>query len=121
MAIILILIFLTFISIASAANEYKTTYTITITEDGSAIWGVEYRTLLLTKDDFDSFENYSLQLKSIYLPEFKTLMQNSALEAAAATSRNMVVGDFTGDAVIQSTPMGKYGVVRYSFNWITPR
>ena len=55
-AIILILS----ISIASAAPDYKVTYTINIQENGSAIWDVEYRTLLSTKEDFDSFENYSV-------------------------------------------------------------
>jgi len=115
--LIFISIILVFVSIASAANEYKTTYTIEVKEDGSAFWAVEYRTLLMTKDELDSFENYSSLLESIYIPEFKTLMENSASDAAAATSRNMVVKEFTGDAMIQSTLTGKYGVVHYFFTW----
>ncbi|MDP2766997.1 MAG: hypothetical protein Q8O41_06055, partial [Candidatus Methanoperedens sp.] len=107
------------ISITSAApeNEYKITYTINVRDDGTAIWNVEYRTLLSTKDDLNSFENYTRQLQSVYLNEFKELMQKSASEAAVATSRSMATGDFTGDAVVQSSPTGKYGVVRYSFRW----
>ncbi len=107
------------ISITSAApeNDYKITYTIKIEDDGNAIWNVEYRTLLSTKDDLNSFENYTRQLQSVYLNEFKELMQKSASEAAVATSRNMVTGDFTGGAVVQSAPTGKYGVVHYSFRW----
>lgn len=107
------------ISITSAApeNDYKITYTINVRDDGTAIWNVEYRTLLSTKDDLNSFENYTGQLQSVYLNEFKELMQKSASEAAAATSRSMAAGDFTGDAVVQSAPTGKYGVVRYSFRW----
>ncbi|MFZ2411306.1 MAG: MarR family transcriptional regulator [Candidatus Methanoperedens sp.] len=115
----LAIILLVCISLAGAApqNDYKITYTINITEDGTALWNVEYRTLLVTNDDFNSFENYTRQLKSIYLNEFKELMQKSASEAAVATSRNMVAGDFTGEASVQSAPTGKYGVVHYSFRW----
>jgi len=105
------------IAVAAAENDYKVTYTINIKEDGTAFWNVEYRTLLSTKDDFNSFENYSQQLKSVYLNEFKDLMQRSASEAAAATSRSMAAGDFSGNAVVQSTPTGTYGVVHYSFRW----
>lgn len=105
-------------AIADAAPEnYRTTYTIDIKENGSAIWNVEYRTLLTTKGDFDSFENYSKQLKSVYIPEFIELMQRSASEAASATSRDMVARDFTGNTSIQSTPTGKYGIVIFSFTW----
>ncbi|MFZ3059915.1 MAG: MarR family transcriptional regulator [Candidatus Methanoperedens sp.] len=115
----LAIILLLCISLAGAApeNDYKITYTINIKDDGTAIWNVEYRTLLLTNDDVNSFENYTQQLNSVFLPEFKELMQKSASEAANATSRSMVAADFTGDAAVQSTPTGKYGVVHYSFRW----
>lgn len=114
-----LLMILLCVSIASAApqNEYKITYTINVKNDGTAIWYVEYRTLLNTKEDFDSFENYTKQLQSVYLNEFKQLMQKSASEAAVVTSRSMVAGDFTADAAVQSTPTGTYGVVHYSFKW----
>ncbi len=106
------------VSIVSAApDNYKVTYTINIKENGSAIWDVEYRTLLSTKEDFDSFENYSAQINSRYLVEFRELMQRSAQEAAVATARTMVARDFNGEAIIQSTPTGKYGVVHYTFTW----
>jgi uncharacterized membrane protein len=114
----IIIIFLVFTVIADAVPEnYRTTYTIDIKENGSAIWNVEYRTLLTTKGDFDSFDNYSKQLKSFYIPEFMELMQKSASEAASATSREMVARDFTGNTSIQSTPTGKYGIVSFSFTW----
>jgi uncharacterized membrane protein len=44
-------------------------------------------------------------------------MQSSAAQAAAATSRPMEITDFSGDAVIQTNPTGRYGVVHYSFGW----
>jgi len=112
------IIFLIFTAIADAAPEnYRTTYTIDIKENGSAIWNVEYRTLLTTTEDFNSFDNYSKQLKSVYIPEFMELMQRSASEAASATSRDMVARDFAGNTSIQSTPTGKYGIVSFSFTW----
>lgn len=103
---------------AAPENEYTITYTISIKEDGSALWNVEYRTPLKSKADFDSFENYSEQLESLYLKEFKELMQKSVYEAANATSRRMTAGSFNGEAQVQSSPTGTYGVVRYSFTWI---
>ena len=112
------IIFLIFTSLAHAAPEnYRTTYTIDIKENGSAIWNVEYRTLLTTNDDFNSFDNYSKQMKSVYIPEFMELMQRSASEAASATSRSMVARDFSGNTSIQSTPTGKYGIVSFMFTW----
>ncbi len=115
----LALIFLLSVSIVSEAQEngYKITYTINIKEDGSAVWIVEYRTLLATNEDMSSFENYTQQLQSVHLNEFEALMRKSASEAAVATSRNMFAKDFSGDAAIQSTPTGTYGVVHYSFTW----
>jgi uncharacterized membrane protein len=114
----LAILFIFSISIANAApDNFKVTYTINVKEDGSATWSVEYRTLLSTKEDFDSFENYTSQLNDKYLIEFRELMQRSAQEAANATARTMIAKDFKGEAIIQSTPTGKYGVVNYNFTW----
>ncbi len=114
---VILLLCISLAGTAAAQNDYKITYTINVKDDGTAIWNVEYRTLLVTSDDASSFENYTQQLKSVFLPEFEDLMQKSASEAAVATSRKMVAGDFTADATVQSTPTGKYGVVHYSFRW----
>jgi uncharacterized membrane protein len=93
------------------------TYTITIREDGTANWHVEYRTLLVSDADVKAFESYTNNVSFIYLPQFQDLMQRSAAQAAAATARPMEITDFTGDAVIQTIPTGRYGVVYYSFSW----
>lgn len=106
------------ISIANAApDNYKVIYTINVKENGSAIWNVEYRTLLSTQDELYSFENYTSQLNSRYLVEFEELMERSVQEASNGTNRTMSATDFMGEANIQSTPTGKYGVVHYIFNW----
>jgi uncharacterized membrane protein len=116
---LIVLIFLLLLSTVSAApdNGYKTTYTINVKDDGTAVWNVEYRTPLVTKEDVDAFENYSEQLKPVYLNEFRELMQKSVSAASNATSRKMIAGGFTGEASIESAPTGNYGVVSYSFTW----
>ncbi len=113
------LLFLLLISTVSAApdNGYKTTYTINVKDDGTAIWYVEYRTQLVTKEDFDAFENYTEQLKPVYLNEFRELMEKSVSAASNATKRKMMAGGFTGQASIETAPTGNYGVVKYSFTW----
>ncbi|MDD1700895.1 MAG: helix-turn-helix domain-containing protein [Methanoregula sp.] len=93
------------------------TYTITVYEDGTAFWHVEYRTLLVSDEDMAMFDAYAGNVSSIYLPQFEGLMQRSAAQAAAATSRLMDVTDFAGNGVVQTSPTGRYGVVFYSFSW----
>jgi uncharacterized membrane protein len=115
--VIVLLLCIPIIAGAVPGPDFTTTYTITIQEDGTAVWYVEYRALLATQEDLHAFENYSSDLDSVYLPQFKDLMQNSAAQAEAATSRHMVIDDFSGDAVIQTSPTGRYGVVFFSFSW----
>lgn len=114
-----ILIVLCLIPTACAAGtlDYTTTYTITIRDDGTALWNVEYRTPLATDSDILSFENYTRDLDSIYLPGIENLMNSSAAQASAATSRQMTVENFTGNAAVQTNPTGKFGVVTVSFYW----
>lgn len=116
---LIFILFLLLLSTVSAApdNGYKTTYTINVKDDGTAVWYVEYRTQLVTKEDFDAFENYTEQLKPVYLNEFRELMQKSVSAASNATSRKMMAGGFTGEASVQTAPTGNYGVVHYSFTW----
>ena len=116
-ALISLMFLLLYISTAGAVNEYRTTYTIDVRNDGSAVWYVEYRTPLVTKEDVNAFENYTKQIKSVYLNEFRELMQNSVSTASNATSRKMTAGDFSGEARIETAPTGNYGVVHYSFTW----
>ncbi|MBU3966391.1 MAG: transcriptional regulator [Euryarchaeota archaeon] len=116
---LIFLLFILLLSTVSAApdNGYKTTYTINVKDDGTAVWYVEYRTQLVTTDDFDAFENYTEQLKPVYLNEFRELMQKSVSAASNATKREMVAGGFTGEARNETAPTGNYGVVKYSFTW----
>jgi uncharacterized membrane protein len=117
---LMVLLLVCTVGIAGAAvvpPDSSITYTITIGEDGSGIWHVEYRTLLISDEDQKAFDAYAKNLSSLFLPQFRDLMQHSASQAAVATSRKMEITDFSGDAAIQTSPTGKYGVVFYSFNW----
>jgi len=102
---------------APVPPDSSITYTITVGEDGAGIWHVEYRTLLASDEDQKAFDAYEKNLSSVFLPQFRDLMQRSASQASVATSRKMEITDFSGDAVIQTSPTGKYGIVFYSFNW----
>lgn len=102
---------------AEGIQDYSTTYTIKLQDSGTALWNVEYRTPLSTDSDTAAFEQYAATLDSVYLPQIENLMQSSAAQAAAATSRQMSVGNFSGTAVIQTTPTGKFGVISISFFW----
>jgi uncharacterized membrane protein len=102
---------------APVPPDSSITYTISVGEDGTGIWHVEYRTLLASDDDQKAFDAYAKNLSSLFLPQFRDLMQRSASQASVATSRKMEITDFSGDAAIQTSPTGKYGVVFYSFIW----
>ena len=117
---LMLLLLVCTVGIAGAAPvppDSSITYTITVGEDGTGIWHVEYRTLLASDDDQKSFDAYAKNLSSLFLSEFRDLMQHSASQASVATSRKMEITDFSGDAVTQTSPTGKYGVVFYSFTW----
>ncbi|MDD1656450.1 MAG: helix-turn-helix domain-containing protein [Methanomicrobiales archaeon] len=112
------LILLTMVPAAGQPESREmTTYSLQIQEDGSALWTVEYRTLLAGAAEQGTFGNYTRDLASVYLPQFRELMERSASQAAVATGRTMQARDFTSDSALQSVPTGTFGVVRYSFTW----
>ena len=117
--ILLTCLFLLIMAPAAGQPESRemTTYSIQIQEDGSALWTVEYRTLLAGADEQIAFGNYTRELASVYLPQFQTLMERSASQAGVATGRPMQARDFTSDSAVQSVPTGTFGVVRFTFTW----
>jgi DNA-binding transcriptional ArsR family regulator len=104
-------------AVTAETPAYTTTYTVTVQEDGSALWQIEYRTLLATESNLAAFDNYSRELPTVYLPQVQDLMQRSAAQASVAARRPMTISNVTGNAVIQTSPTGRYGVVMYSFGW----
>jgi hypothetical protein len=118
LVMIVLLLHIALTGTATAAEpDYAITYTITVTEDGSALWRVEYRALLPSDADVADFEAYARDLSAVYLPQFRELMERSAAQAAVATGRSMVVTGVAGEAVTQESPTGRYGVVVYTALW----
>jgi len=115
--ILLLSLALTGIPAAAALPDYSIAYTVTVADDGSALWRVEYRTLLPSGTDVTDFEAYTLDIPAVYLPQFRELMERSAAQAAVMTGRHMEITGVTGDAVIQESPTGRYGVVVYTARW----
>jgi hypothetical protein len=115
--IIVLAVLLLFLPAGAAIPAYTTTYTVNVQEDGSALWQIEYRTLLATDSDLAAFETYNRDLPSVYLPQVQDLMQRSAAQASVSASRPMVISNVTGNAIVQTSPTGRYGVVVYSFTW----
>lgn len=118
--LLLVLTVLLLCTAAAAAAEippYTTTYTVSVLEDGSALWQIEYRTLLVTDADLAAFNAYTADLPAVYLPQVQDLMQRSAAQASVVASRPMAVSNVTGNTVVQTSPTGRYGVVMYSISW----
>jgi uncharacterized membrane protein len=115
--LVVLLFLLPAVAAAATVPDYTTTYTVTVQEDGTALWQLEYRTLLSTDNDLKAFDNYTRDLPSLYLPQVRDLMERSATQASVATGRPMAIGDVNGNAVVQTTPTGRYGVVLYTFSW----
>jgi len=101
----------------ASGPDYSITYTITLQNDGTALWRVEYRTLLLSEQDMSDFEIYTRDLPTVSIPQFRELMEKSAVQAAVATGRHMAVTDVAGTSAVQTSPTGRYGVVVYSLRW----
>ena len=117
LAFLLVIPGLAYAAGTAPAPGSTTTYTISLGEDGTALWQVEYRTLLATDSDHALFANYTRDLQGVYLPEVQDLMQRSAAQATVATGRPMAVSNVSGTAIVQTSPTGEYGVVIYTFRW----
>ena len=102
---------------APAGQDPTVTYTISLQEDGSAIWNMEYRTPLLSENDTAAFQDYASQIQTVSLPEYTELMRRSAAQASTATGRPVGVSNFTADSAIQAGPTGSYGVVHLRCLW----
>ncbi len=115
---VLVILLLAVPACANPDPDYTLTYTIALNGDGSAQWTVEYRTLLLTQDQITAFERDTEGSSAALSPDdIRQLMEQSAAAASAATGRPMEVRDFSSGSVVQSSPTGSYGVIRYQFVW----
>jgi hypothetical protein len=101
-------------------DEYKTTYTIDILEDGSATWVIEDRIGLTTQSAEAAFKEYvsALESNQSELEYFSNKIDAIVSEAEASTGRGMAARNYNISFDVTDMPTGRYGIITYQFNWI---
>lgn len=92
---------------------------ITIADDGDAIWTIEYRTRLETDEEEQAFEELQSDVEADpepYVAQFQDRMNTTASSAENATGREMEITDMTVSAEKRALPR-EYGVLTYQFRW----
>lgn len=92
---------------------------VTVTEDGDAIWAIEYRTRLETEDDERAFAELKSDVENDpepYEERFRERMDRTAASAENATGREMAISEMTVTAENRTLPQ-EYGVLTYRFRW----
>jgi len=70
--LVAVLIWFPVIAGAAVPPDSTITYTITIEEDGTAVWHVEYRTLLESDEDVAMFDTYAGNISRRIFPSSGT-------------------------------------------------
>jgi uncharacterized membrane protein len=115
--LILVLLIILVPVVADTTQDYSITYTISLHTDRSALWNIEYRIPVNTPADQAAFEQNTNSSPILSEESIGDLMAQSAKEASTSTGRPMTIENFHRFSVIQSSPTGTYGVIRYSFLW----
>jgi uncharacterized membrane protein len=92
---------------------------ITVEDDGDAVWSIEYRTRLETDDDETAFEDLRDDIEADpdpYTERFRDRMNGTAASASNATGREMSITEMSVSAEKQELPQ-QYGVLTYTFRW----
>lgn len=92
---------------------------ITVEDDGDAVWTIEYRTRLETDEDEQAFADLKRDVEAdpeSYTGRFRDRMNGTAASAENATGREMAITEMTVSAENRSLPQ-EYGVLRYRFRW----
>ncbi|ELZ07086.1 membrane protein [Halovivax asiaticus JCM 14624] len=107
-------------SVGTTDQEFdRTTFDITIQEDGSARWTFEYERTLESTEEEDNFEAYADRFESEETDLYtKFTEQASALvtDGERYTDREMTATDFNRTARVERS-INTDGVVRMSFTW----
>jgi len=111
---------LTLAQAQAQGDEYKTTYTIDIVEDGLATWVIEDRIGLTTQSAEAAFKEYvsALESNQSELEYFSDKINAIVSEAEASTGRGMAARNFNIYFDVNDMPTGRYGVITYQFKWI---
>lgn len=105
---------------SGAIEDYPTTYKIEVHEDRSAVWTVEYRSSLDTAEEENIFQQYISEfenLKDNYIENFSTKMTSLVQSASVVTGRSMQAKNFDVSVSTLTTATGKFGVIKYQFEW----
>lgn len=92
---------------------------VTVYENGTAQWRIEYRTLLEDRATRDAFRSLQRDLNNGSTApdrDFYSRINASIAAAENATGREMAVTEFAADATVRRLPQ-EYGVVVYRFRW----
>ena len=113
----LVFLFFTVPVLAEQAQNYTINYKISLHQDSSASWTIEYLLPLQSTADQEQFEQNTNSSPILSEESIRQLMEQSAAESSLSTGRLMDIQDFSRASTIQSSPMGTYGVIRFSFLW----
>ena len=102
-----------------AQSTETTTVTIQLDQTGSALWIVERRFVLETKEDETLFEEFQTDgtFKDTELSDFKEKMDTLLERAKYSTQRSMSVTDFDIFLGKETTITRVYGVIQFQFTW----
>lgn len=92
---------------------------ITVEDDGDAVWAIEYRTRLETDEDEAAFNDLQEDINADpgpYADRFGDRMDTTAGSAENATGREMAIANMSVSAERLDLPR-EYGVLTYSFRW----
>lgn len=92
---------------------------ITVHDNGSADWTVEFRTNLQTDDDIAAYERFQVEFRensSTHLASFESRMGNVVSAVDTETDREMRAYSFDVETEIEGYATQR-GVVRYTFTW----
>ena len=110
------------VSVAGEPEEIdadETRLDISLQEDGSAEWSVEFWVRLDDDESTEAFESIRDDIDEdpdAYTDQFADRIDDTVATAASATDREMSAEEFTVDTARQSFG-AEYGVVRYTFTW----
>lgn len=96
-----------------------TIITVTVTENGTAHWRIQYRIRLDTTNKTAAFTDFQAAVRnntSAYLTSFRTRIHHTVNQSTATTNRSMTAANFSLTTSIRQLPQ-QYGIITYRFTW----
>ena len=96
----------------------RTTFQVTLYQNGSAKWAIVYRTPLANDTEQQQFEEFAREFEQSEQPLYQNFVEQSTLltqYGTNVTGRNMSATDYDRSATVD--PLQNTGTVRMSFHW----